>query len=121
MIGRRNPQLSLYQVPLWAEGLVGPDSFYSRMSTFWCRVSSDDDLVEMYDEHQGKPSLPPSQMCAVVILQFFDDVSDREAADRVRFDLRWKLALDLPIDDRGFHYSSLSRFRSRLMAHGQER
>jgi transposase len=41
--------------------------------------------------------------------------------DAVRFDLRWKLALDLPVDHPGFHSTSLVRFRARLLLHGKER
>jgi hypothetical protein len=41
--------------------------------------------------------------------------------DAVRFDLRWKVALDLPLDDPGFHPTSLVRFRARLLLHGKER
>ena len=121
MLGTRNRQGSLFHLPFWADGLVDRDSFYARMGVFWSRVSRDEDLAGMYHPEPGKPSLPPSLLCGVLILHYFDDVSDREAADRVRFDLRWKLALGLPLDDRGFHYSSLSRFRSRLAEHGQER
>jgi len=121
MLGRRDPQGSLFKVPFWAQGLVPEDSFHARMGRFWSQVSQDEDLAEMYAENQGAPSIPPSIMSGALILQYFDDVSDREAADRVRFDLRWKLALGLPLDDQGFHYSSFSRFRSRLAQHGLER
>ena len=41
--------------------------------------------------------------------------------EAVRFDLRWKVALDLPIDHPGFHATSLVRFRARLLLHGKER
>jgi transposase len=121
MLGQRNPQRSLFQVPFWAHGLINPDSFHARMGAFWSRVSHDEDLAAMYDEGRGRRSIPPSLLSGALILQYFDDVSDREAADRVRFDLRWKLALDLPLDEQGFDYSSLSRFRSRLAEHGEER
>ncbi len=121
MLGRRNSQRSSFEIPFWAEGLIPKDSFHSRMGRFWSEISRDDDLAEMYAENQGAPSVPPSIMSAALILQYFDDVSDREAADRVRFDMRWKLALGLSLDDVGVHYSSLSRFRSRLAEHGMER
>jgi hypothetical protein len=41
--------------------------------------------------------------------------------EAVRFDLRWKIALDLPVDHPGFHPTSLVRFRARLLLHGKER
>ena len=121
MLGRRDPQGSLFKVPFWAQGLVPQDSFYTRMGRLWSQVSQDEDLAEMYAENQGAPSIPPSIVSGALILQYFDGVSDREAADRLRFDLRWKLALGLPLDDQGFHYSSFSRFRTRLAHHGLER
>jgi len=121
MLGKRNSQRSLFQVPFWAQELIADDSFYARMGVFWRQVSHDEDLAGMYEENQGRPSIPPSILSGVLILQYFDNATDREAADKVRFDLRWKLALDLPLDNQGFDYSNLSRFRSRLAEHGQER
>ena len=41
--------------------------------------------------------------------------------EAVRFDLRWKIALGLPVDHAGFHATSLVRFRARLLLHGKER
>jgi hypothetical protein len=41
--------------------------------------------------------------------------------DALRFDLRWKIALDLPLDHPGFHSTSLVRFRARLLLNGKER
>jgi hypothetical protein len=41
--------------------------------------------------------------------------------EALRFDPRWKVALDLPIDHPGFHATSLVKFRARLLLHGKER
>ena len=81
----------------------------------------DDDLATMYCLDNGRPSLPPSLMCGMLLVQFYDDVSDAEAVERTMYDLRWKVALDLPLDYSGFDPSSLTYFRKRLMEHGQER
>jgi len=75
----------------------------------------------MYCPDNGRPSLPPSMMGGVLLLQFYDDVSDAEAVERVRFDLRWKVALNLSLDYDGFSPSSMSVFRTRLVEHQQER
>ncbi len=120
MIGRRNPQRSLFS----AQGLpnpVKPDSFYGRMGEVCHELFRDDDLQEMYCPDNGRPSLPPSLMSGITLLQFYDNVSDGEAVERLQYDLRWKVALDLPLDFPGCHPSSLSVFRSRLLEHGQER
>jgi hypothetical protein len=60
-------------------------------------------------------------MSGITLLQFYDDVSDGEAIERLKFDLRWKVALNLPLDFEPPHSSSLSVFRSRLVQQGQER
>src|SRR2546428_4983480 len=41
--------------------------------------------------------------------------------EAVRFDLRWKVALGLPLDHEGFHPTSLVKFRARLLLRGKER
>jgi len=120
MLGRRNPQGSFFH----AQSLphrVAEDSFYGRMGAHSGVLFQDDDLAEMYCPDKGRPSLPPSLMSAVLLLQFHDDVSDGEAVERAMFDQRWKVALNLPIDYAGFDPSSLSVFRKRLLQHGQER
>ena len=48
-------------------------------------------------------------------------MSDDEAIARLSFDLRWKVALTLPLDFEPPDASSLSVFRQRLVKHKQER
>jgi len=120
MLGKRKPQASLFD----AIGLphrVPPDSFYGRMGSLSGKLLRDDDLKDMYTLDNGRPSLPPSMMAGVLLLQFYEDVSDEEAVERVRYDLRWKVALNLALDYDGFERSSLSVFRTRLVKHHQER
>jgi transposase len=120
MLGRRSPQRGLFDV-IGLPHAVDPESFYGRMGAVHDLLFKDDDLAGMYTLDNGRPSLPPSLMCGVLLLQFYDDVSDGEAAQRVRYDLRWKVALGLALDYRGFDPSSLSVFRGRLLGNGKER
>ena len=62
----------------------------------------------------GRPSLPATQMAAVMTLQALHDYSDRETAEAVRFDVRWKVAIGAPLDDPGFDPSSLVYWRNRI-------
>ena len=120
MLGKRRPQQSYFD----AIGLphrVSPDSFYGRMGSLTGKLLRDDDLKEMYCADNGRPSLPPSVMAGALMLQFYDDVSDGEAVERILYDLRWKVALNLPLDYGGFDASSLSVFRARLVKYQQER
>ncbi len=120
MLGRRDPQRGLFDV-IGLPHTVDPDSFYGRMGAVNSVLFKDDDLAGMYTLDNGRPSLPPSLMCGVTLLRFYDDVSDGEAVERLKFDLRWKVALALPLDYPGFDPSSLSVFRKRLVEHGKER
>jgi hypothetical protein len=120
MIGRRKPQRSFFEAQCWPHR-VPDSSFYGRMSAVNDVLFRDDDLASMYCENNGRPSCPPSLMSGIVLLQYHDDVSDEEAIERVTYDLRWKVALNVPIDFVPPHPSSLSVFRRRLLEHGQER
>ncbi len=119
MLGRRHPQRSLFEAQAWPHR-VPADSFYARLGAVMERLFADDDLAELYCPDNGRPSLPPSLLSGVLLLQFYDDVSDAEAIARLAFDLRWKVALTLGLDFDPPHASSLSVFRSRLLEHGQE-
>ncbi len=120
MLGRRNPQRSLFEAPVWPHAIPS-DSFYARMGAVLAILFRDEDLAEMYCLDNGRPSLPPSLLSGVTLLQFYDNVSDEEAVERTRFDLRWKVALNLPLDFPGFDPSCLSYFRKRLIEHEKER
>jgi Transposase DDE domain/Transposase domain (DUF772) len=53
-------------------------------------------------------------MAAVLTLQALHDYSDRETAEAVRFDVRWKAAIGASLDDPGFDPSTLVYWRRRL-------
>jgi transposase len=52
----------------------------------------------------------------VTLLQFAENLSDRQAADAVRSRIDWKYLLGLELTDAGFDFSILSEFRQRLVA-----
>jgi hypothetical protein len=120
MLGRQHPQRSLFEALVWPHAIPS-DSFYARMGAVSEVLFRDEDLAELYCLDNGRPSLPPSLLSGVTLLQFYDNVSDEEAVERTRFDLRWKVALNLPLDFAGFDPSGLSYFRKRLIEHGKER
>lgn len=82
-----------------------------------------DELGSIFDDKQfadlypsrGQPGLAPWRLAFVTIMQFMENLSDRQAADAVRARIDWKYVLGLELTDEGFHYSVLSEFRSRLL------
>ncbi|MGA6228189.1 IS1182 family transposase [Streptomyces umbrinus] len=65
---------------------------------------------------RGKPAWSPGRLALVLVLQFVEGLSDRQAAEAVRARIDWKYALGLELGDAGFDYSVLSEFRDRLVA-----
>ena len=65
----------------------------------------------------GRPAASPGQLMMVSVLQYTENLTDRQAADAVRDRVSWKYALGLDLEDPGFDASVLSEFRSRLVAH----
>jgi transposase len=80
----------------------------------------DADFAVVYPA-RGKPGLSPAQLAMVTVLQFIEDLTDRQAADAVRGHVDWKYCLGLELEDEGFDASVLPGFRERLVEGGAER
>jgi transposase len=93
---------------------------YLRLRDELGPVFRDADFAELYPR-RGQPALPPWKLALVTVMQFAEDLSDRQTADAVRGRIDWKYALGLELDDPGFNFSVLSEFRGRLTAGGAER
>lgn len=70
---------------------------------------------------QGQPALAPWRLALVTIMQYAENLTDRQAADAVCGRIDWKYALGLELGDPGFDFSVLSEFRSRLLAGTSEK
>jgi transposase len=87
-----------------------------------------DELGELYqDEHfvalypvEGQPAYEPWRLALVVVLQYAEGLTDRQAANAVRERIDWKYALGLELTDPGCDFSVLSEFRGRLVESQQE-
>jgi transposase len=117
MLGRREPQGDLFRPDHAFRDHIGEETFYgllARHGTEWFR---DEDFVALYREEFGRPSVPPSQLAIALLLQAHDSVSDEEAIARSAFDLRWKVALGLELEEKLCAKSTLQRFRAQLVLH----
>lgn len=77
-------------------------------------VFADTDFVDLFPA-RGKPGLSPAMLTMVLLLQFTEDLSDRQAAQAVAGRIDWKYALGLELTETGFDHSVLSEFRDRLV------
>jgi hypothetical protein len=95
--------------------LVPAGSMFAFLAAHRAGVFPDADYADLFSPPGvGRPSLPATQMAAVLTLQALCDYSDRETAEAVRFDVRWKVAIGVPLDDPGFDPSSLVYWRKRI-------
>jgi len=115
MLGRRSPQGELFRPDHTLRDHVGEDSFFGLLARRGAEWFPDDDFASLYREDFGRPSVPPSQLCVALLLQVHDGVSDEEAIARSEYDLRWKVALGLALDEKLCAKSTLQRFRAQLV------
>jgi Transposase domain (DUF772) len=100
---------------------VGRDSFYGFLALHRDELFRDEDFSDLYCPDNGRPSVSPSLLATALLLQAYEGVSDEEAKARAEFDLRWKAALGVGLEERPFAKSTLQLFRARLVIHERVR
>ena len=93
--------------------------FFAR-TIFPLLESYRDRLSPLYCVNNGRPAWDPVRFLGVLVLQFVLRMPDRQAAEAVQFDQRWRLALHLDPQDATFDPSLLVVFRNRLLDHSSE-
>lgn len=83
-------------------------------------IYEDKRFAEMFS-HTGQPAIAPWRLVLVTVMQYAENLTDRQAAEAVRGRIDWKYSLGMEMRDDGFHYSVLSEFRDRLIASEKER
>lgn len=110
-------QRTLFDVPVLVKGLFPEGDRYRlfREKILPALHAKRTELCALYCQDNGRPAVEPVVAMGVTLLQFMEKVPDRKAAENVRLHLGWKYALDLELDEGGFHYSTLCNFRERLV------
>ncbi|MGO9191942.1 MAG: transposase [Streptosporangiaceae bacterium] len=120
MQGFERADRQLLDAAALAGHLVPENTMFAFLAAHRAEVFPDADYADLFSPPGvGRPSLPATQMAAVMTLQALHDYSDRETAEAVRFDVRWKVAIGSSLDDEGFDPSSLVYWRRRLAKSGR--
>jgi len=82
-------------------------------------IFEDKDFIDLFPE-RGQSAFWPWRLALVTVLQFRENLPDRQAAEAVRGRIDWKYLLGLQLTDPGFDFSVLSEFRTRLLQGGKE-
>ena len=121
MLGKRSPQDSLFACDQSFRDLVGSESFYVYLAEHRHDLFRDEDFASLYCLDNGRPSIAPSVLAVALLLQWYESVSDEEAARRAKLDLSWKVALGIELMDVPFVKSVLCEFRNKLILHKQQK
>jgi transposase len=75
-------------------------NLYLSMRDEFGAVFADADFTALYPE-RGQPAFSPRRLALVTIMQFLENLSNRQAAEAVRSRIAWKYALGLDLTDAG--------------------
>jgi transposase len=81
---------------------------------------TDQTFAALFIASTGRPAESAACLAWVSVLQFVEDLPDRQAAEAVRSRIDWKYLLGLTLDDPGFDFTLLADFRRRVLAAGLE-
>ena len=121
MLGERSDQRGLWEADQLYLDLVGRDTFYGLLASQRGQLFRDADFAELYCLDNGRASLAPSLLATALLLQAHDRVSDAETKARADFDIRWKVALGIEIEERPFARSTFQMLRAQLILHDKVR
>jgi hypothetical protein len=102
----------------WCEAALPEDSGYRFLARERARLFPPELFADLF-ESTGRRSVPPPILAVVMVLQRLEGLSDREAADRFAFDVRWRYAAGVADAVAGeetasFAHTVLVDFRARL-------
>lgn len=115
--------MSLYAWPIFeipgetvriAQSAFPKGSIYMRIRDRFGVFFTDEQFASLFSQ-RGQPAYSPWRLALVSIVQFAENLSDRQVAEAVRGRIDLKYLLGLELEDSGFNYSVLSEFRQRLV------
>lgn len=114
MQGEADRQRELLDVEALAGHLLPAGSVFAFLAQHRLELFPPELFADLFPSGRGRPSIPSEVVASVLVLQTLHGYSDREAAEALTFDLRWKAACGYAVDATGFHPSTLTYWRRRL-------
>jgi transposase len=102
-----------------ARALFPKGNRYMQLRDELGTVYTDEQFAALYPEG-GQFAEQPWRIALLLVMQYMENYTDRQAAEAMRTRIDWKYVLSLELTDPGFDFSVLSEFRQRLLAGGQE-
>jgi transposase len=86
-----------------AHAILPKGNTYIHMRDEFGTFFQDEDFLDLFSE-KGQPAESAWRLALVMVMQYAEGVTDRQAADAVRTRIDWKYALSLEITDPGFDF-----------------
>src|SRR6266545_2633463 len=121
-VGRAVSQLRFDDAAVLLGERLVEGTIYHLLAGHGQRFFGDDYFADLFTGSRlGRPTVAARVVATVMLLQAHEGLSDREACDRLAFDLRWKAAAGLPVGSGSFHPTVLVGMRNRLRASDRPR
>jgi hypothetical protein len=117
MMGTRSPQDKLFAADQIYLDYVGRGTLYGYLAQNRQHLFRDEDFAALYCADNGRTSVAPSLAISILFLRAYEKVSFVEAVDRTKYDLRWKVALGLEMEEVPMQKSTLQEFEAKLVLH----
>lgn len=114
MQGKSDPNPQLLDAAALCRQLVPDGSLYAFLADHRRELFRDEEFGDLFPSGRGRPSVPADVMAVALVLKELEGLSDRQAADALRCDIRWKVACGLPLDHPGVHFTVFTYWRTRL-------
>src|ERR1039457_3352378 len=115
MIGKRSLQCDMFDVGNVFPIVLREKSFHAQLAKAAPTLFSDDEFAALYSSSLGRPSVPPSQLAILMLLQWYHGVSDLETVERSGCDLRWCAVLNRAAGEALCAKSTFQMFRAQLI------
>ena len=121
-LGREDRQGRFDDVMLLVGDQLVQGSIFRLLAEHGAALFGDEYFADLFKRSTlGRPTVPARVVATVMLLQAYEGLSDREACDRLAFDLRWKAAAGLTVEAGAFHPTVLVGMRNRLRASDRPR
>ena len=113
-------QAQLFSTAALTGKLFGPTDRYRLMAqkVYPVLVQARAELERCYCAANGRVAIEPVLLLGVSLLQYLEDIPDRQAVEMMRYHAGWNLALNCQLGDQQFHPTTLVHFRQRLLDEG---
>ena len=112
--GKSVPNPELLDAGALCRQLVPEGSVYAFLADHRAELFPDEAFADLFPSGTGRPSVPAEVMASAMVLKELEGLSDRQAADALRCDIRWKVATGLPLDHPGVHFTVFTYWRTRM-------